>query len=473
MNYFYFLACLGFFAAGLLGFWHFWQHLKQDFVLKMLGKKILKQQALQKKTTYFSTLLLRKALGRINNISSFDLRKNPFPKHSVSALEWEALFNPEKALSSLKKLNKKNDDATVLTIALEMLSGKENEAKKLFVSLKKNRFSTYHKAQTLVWEAIFCLREGDLLTASQNCGIALRLFGKENAYHEIAETYLLMGNIYRVSAGYDVAQLMFENAKKIFSNLGSLHGKAAVLGYLGMLTAAQNREEEARAYFSEAKDIFNSLGRKLESAEIGNQYAIMLIGSGKYKEALSFIRKNRFKGKGFRYNLFSGLNLELESQVLALQKKWTASLSAAQKAATFYAKTKNFSGYAETLFLQAQAFYKKCELDKAEKACRTLIDFYNKKTCYFYIANVYSLLALIYVQKKDFARAKALLLQSANQEMRLNRFSGAAIDYANISWLESCCNHSSEAAQNKEKALEFAQEAGETELYDLLKNNLS
>lgn len=90
----------------------------------------------------------------------------------------------------------------------------------------------------------------------------------------------------------------------------------------------------------------------------------------------------------------------------------------------------------------------------------------------FHIANAYSLLGLIYMQKQDLSRAKALLQQSLHLEQNHNRCTGLAADYTNLALIENLSGDKDAAGQNLQIALEYAQKTGDEELLELIKNKL-
>jgi len=458
IKYFYIVPFLVFFAGAVWLFWSFLRRMKKDFALRTLARKILTQQKNISRPVYFSTSELKKHLLKNSDEMSID--------EYCSTL----FFHPENALKTLKKAAKKNNERLILEADLCFVLNKKKQARTLSESAPASGLSRFARAKKLFLTAAFALEESDLMAASEDCAKASVLFRKEKAFYEVAETYLLMGTIYRISALYDVAHMMFRNAADIFGQLGADHRKAEALGNLGMLTAAQDLFEDAETYFKDAENIYTSLNRKLSRSEIINQRALTFLAAGTPKKAAALIKQARFKGRGAQYNAFAGLNYELESRTLTAQKKWKQAQNAAETALEFYKKTNNLPGQLETLMLQAQAFFEMQNLKKSETLARQAVKLAEKQSSCFHIANAFSLLGLIFLQQGDLSRAKTFFMQSLSQETRNNRRSGMAIDCANLSLLEKLSGHSDEADNFAQKALEYAQTYGEDELCRLLTN---
>ncbi len=432
-------------------FWSFLRKMKKDFTLKMLSRKILSQQKNISRPVYFS---------------SFELKKHIRNNHGFAELDEyceELFFHPEKALKKIQK-------NPVLTAELYFLLEKKVKTRDVLERIKNAKLSRYAHAKKLFLEATFALEEGDLMAASEDCAKATALFRKEKAFYEVAEAHLLMGTIYRISALYDVAQMMFKTAADIFDRFGADHRKAETIGNRGMLTAAQEIFDDAEAYFLEAQNIYASLKQKVAHAQIINQRALTFLAAGNYKKADELIKQARFNGRGQQYNVFAGFNYELESRSLCAQKKWKPTFVAAKTALEFYQKTENIPGQLETLMLQAQAAFEMKKPKQAETFARQAIALFEKHPSCFHIANAYSLLGLIFLRQGDLPRAKTFFMQSLSQETRNDRRNGMAIDCANLALLEKLSGHQNEADDFAQKALEYAQAFGEDELYQLLKN---
>ena len=95
-----------------------------------------------------------------------------------------------------------------------------------------------------------------------------------------------------------------------------------------------------------------------------------------------------------------------------------------------------------------------------------------KQESCFHVANAYNLLGLIFLQKKEFQRAKGLFMQAVSFEERNERFNCAAVDYANIALIEQKCGNVDQARKTLELALEYAQNFEADELVEQLKKQL-
>ena len=79
-----------------------------------------------------------------------------------------------------------------------------------------NKLQTKSNAAPIVdLLAISYLQEGDMLSASEQASLALKLFKHQHFLFEEAQTYLLLAEIYRISCVNDIAQTMIESALKI------------------------------------------------------------------------------------------------------------------------------------------------------------------------------------------------------------------------------------------------------------------
>ena len=82
-------------------------------------------------------------------------------------------------------------------------------------------------------------------------------------------------------------------------------------------------------------------------------------------------------------------------------------------------------------------------------------------------------MGLIYLQKKDLDRAKALFNQSLDLEQFNNRLSGIATDYANIGLVEMKCGNFEQAQKTIHTALEYAKANHDDELVELINKNFN
>ena len=79
----------------------------------------------------------------------------------------------------------------------------------------------------------------------------------------------------------------------------------------------------------------------------------------------------------------------------------------------------------------------------------------------------------MFLQKKEFSRAKGLFNQSLQSELNNERWCGAAVDYANIALTEYRRGRKTEGNKNKIAALKYAEESGDEELIAYLNSALN
>lgn len=333
--------------------------------------------------------------------------------------------------------------------------------------LKKQHLSLALQAEKSYIYAITYLQEGDMLSASEHASAALKIFKKKRYIFEEAKTYLLLAEIYRISCVNDIAQTMLESALKIFQEAKLPLFQAQTTALLGMLMLFENRFEEAEDKFTKALAIHQD---KLLKADIFNQIALLKLARKDVENALKTAKTALKLHKQAQNNRGIAFSRQLIGHFLLSLEFPQKAAAEAQKAAQIYQKQQNFSAYAESLYLQAQAFCKQEQYDKAEKILRQILDESELHSLNFHTANAYSLLGLIYLQKHDLSRAKALLQQSLHLEQNHNRCSGLATDYANLALVENLSGDFNAAAESQKIALEYALKTEDNDLIELIKN---
>ncbi len=462
MKYFYLTGLLFFVLGSVVFFVYRGRKIKYDFMLRRHLQKIFHKQALLLSPTYFATPVVRK-----------DLKSGA--KHKTTVWnKWQkaAFFAPQKVLHKLAASDLKNSAYYVFKADLLWLLGYEEEARDALAAAEHPK-DLYTQARKLFLQAAIALREGDLQTASADGMRAIKLFAKQNNGFEEAETYLLLGTIYRISAVYDLAQMMLTNAADIFGKIGANHKLCEVYGNLGMLTAVQERYDEAEDYFTKAEKLISKSDDPIRHAEINNQRVLSLLATGKLTEALALLKQNQIRGQGKRVELCAGFTKELESRIRLAQKHWHKAAIAAKLAVKHYQTAQNLPAEFEAQMLCAQAAFAQNDWNTTEQITRAIITKAEKQSSCFHIANAYSLLGLVFMKKGDFKRAKGLIKQSLNQEIRNERCSGMAIDYANLALIEKFCGNREQAQQTLQQALEYAQMLDESDLSAQIKKLLN
>jgi len=177
-----------------------------------------------------------------------------------------------------------SEDAKAEIAFLAAVQQKKDKAQTILNGVKFNKLSAAAKAGALYFRAVFALNAGDLRSASEDCSASISLFQKKKCFYEEARAYLLLGEIYRISAASDTAEFMYKTAlalaeKNRFSAL-----KADIYGSLGMLYTGEERFAEAADSFSLALDQNRKLMRDEASANLYNQLALLTY----YKRKRSF-----------------------------------------------------------------------------------------------------------------------------------------------------------------------------------------
>ena len=352
------------------------------------------------------------------------------------------------------------------TAHISHLLFKDEDIAGIISKIKKKKLSAKLAAYKNYLSSFAYLQEGDMLSASENASAALKFFQKKRYFFEEAQSYLLLAEIYRVSCVNDVAQTMIESALKIFESAKLQFFKAQTIAVLGMLMLFENRIDEACDKLTLAKNI--SFSDEL-TADISNQIALVCLAQKNEKNALKhskqaltlYLRQHNERGEAF--------SRQLIGHFLLNGGKTSQAFNSAKKAADLYLGQQNFSAYAETLYLQARALCQLEKYDQAEKKLRLILSENRKHSLNFHVAHAYSLLALIFLRKKNLQRAKVLLQQSLMLEQNHERCSGLASDYANLALIEKLSGNFEAAKNNLKQALEYAKESGDENLLQLIK----
>lgn len=481
MNYtFYIIVILSIIAIVVLPF-AIKRKLQKSFFAQIAIRNILKTQPL-----FFCSYTVWKTVNiliknRQNSILDLFLKGNitktylairPYDELTYIALK--AFDNPTKACKNLEKFIKNNPTnyiaCSYLAMMYRVMQNKKQQA--VWDNIDEKKLPLYFRAQYKINIAEIALKNGDLEFASQNFNNAIKLFNRCRAYYEMANVSLLLGTTYRVCFIFDVAEMLFRSALKIFLTLKEDNSCAKTYANLGMLMVGQERFDEADVFFNKSISFINAKKYPEKIAEVQNQQALMLIVQKKYKEAEKLIQKNYELHTKAQNIDGMALSLELYANSLWKRNKYYSTTKKAKKASELYKKTNNISGLLESMFLGAQALLRSKKEDDAEIILREIIDIGKKDAGCFYLANAYNLLGIIYVQKKDLRRAKGLFQQSLNLEQRTVRNQAIATDYANIGFIEMRCGNIDEACKNLNTALNFALDTGDDDLIKLLEEQI-
>lgn len=468
------------FAVSFLGWRFYVQRLKRDMFFKLAARVLTSRQPSGENGFFFSTPALKKILrclmrqkrkravnlllaGRLTAAKQY-LKK----KKAVYALAGlQAFDSPKTAEKLLVRLCgdfPSNDLYRAELAKVYFVCGKNSAAAETMEKISEKSSCRYARAVKYYLQSVEMTRAGEMEEASQYASAAIKIFNREKAFFESGIAYLQMGTIYRVSAVSDVAQTMFEAAAEIFRKMKIPKAEAEAWGNLGMLTAAQNRFEEAESYFDRALQLNIEANRPRGQAEILNQQALLEIMRHKYPAASKLAKKSlklhsqekNHQGQAFSWDILSYINLA--------QKKYGEVLKSAGRALKLYDPKKNLSAVLELSYMQASAHFASGDCDQAEKLLRQIIQTASLQDSCFHVANAYSLLGLIFLQKRDFKRAKGLFQQAVGLEERNERLNCAAVDYANIALIEQKCGNLPQAHKTLQVALDYAESFGADEL---------
>ncbi len=456
--------------------------LKKDIIFKILSQKLLQQQDYRGGEIFFSSKGIREIikcskLKELSDKSLDDLQNQLKSKKCEYALAiLKAFLNPALAVRDFENLTKKYQQNYLFAVELAKLyivNNKISLAEALIDKINDKYADNYTKAVKYYIQTIIATSAGDMESASQEASSALKLFEKEQAYFEMAMTYLRIGTIYRVSAIYDVAQFMFEAAKEIFAKMKQNTAYAIVSANLGMLMVAQNRYDEAEDFFEKALQLNQNVENKCGQAEIFNQQALMETTRENYEKAYNLAQKAKEIHHSIGNLNGEALSLDILSHIKFGQKKYNDVVTFTTLANQIYEKNHNVSAQLESLYMQASAYFWLEKYDKSEKILRKIIRQANNQQTCFHNANAYNLLGLIFLRKNDLAKAKSFFMQAVQREEKNDRFSGAAVDYANLALIEQKSGNYEQAKKMLEMALEYAKNSGDETLADRIQKQIN
>ena len=381
----------------------------------------------------------------------------------------------KKNIISLKQyINKEPNDVDAL-IGLAFVYAEDFsylKLNKVINKLKKLKLKKIEKAIVSILEAQIDMFEADMLSASKKVFKAISFFKKKNYLYEEAQAYVLLGEIYRVSAMYDVAQMMFDTAQKIYFLLNNDIKVADIKTLKAVLFMGQERFKEAKGLLGESQRAFEKYNLYRKYAEVLNQQALLYLLQNKYSLAIKTAQKSLDIHQKFKNMRGQGFSCELIALSEYNKKKYEKSFEYAMLSMSLYIKHKNYAAYEDSAFLAAQSCFALKRYEQAELICRKIITIHGKHSTCFHVANVYSLLGLIYIKLNDFNRASALLKQSLNLEQCNERYSAAAIDYVNLALIDKKCGRMSSAMHNLQSALDSAKKQNDDELCEIIEKQI-
>lgn len=491
MKYFEYTAFLAFFLSALAVTALFYRRLRVHHFYRLAWKSLLKKRQKACDAAYCPSFYLfeivkklvgstgresRRALaataaGRLQSAEKYFERQ----KDVFHALVLKALREPELAASAIEAeiRNNPSDGRLLAELAyLYFICGDTVRCRLCLDNVNEKKINSYGLAKVRYLQSFYDLNDGDMLSASQNCSEAVRLFHKNRAYYEEAQAYLQMGVIYRASVVTDVSQIMLETALKIFSALGCRAETAETYGNLGMLMAIQKRFEEAEDFYLKAEKICTETGRRQAQAEINNQQGLLQLLKNAFVEAEELAQKALKAHSALKNAAGIAFSKEIIANSRWNRKDYPAAIHMAFEAKNLYRQSNNFSACFEMMYLMALALFEQRKLAEAEKVLREIVSLSKKHNSNFHTANAYNLLGLIYLQKQDLRRAKGLFQQSLDLEQVNNRLGGIATDYVNIGTVELTRGNREQAHKTLKTALEYAEASEDEELIALLRKRV-
>lgn len=443
--------------------------LKQLFLQKIIAEKLVNN-------LFFSTL-------PIKDLACYILKqKKHLKKQMLQCISDDNFINLAKFLNNPlikakldlilngKISNLKNSDHIyeLMKVCCLLQKNKHQKASEILFNLNVNKMSSVNKAVWRLCSAKIALFEGDFLSASEDAAFALKILHKTNLFFEEAETYFVLGTLYRVSGIYDSADFMLRSALDLFHSVGCLHREIEVLGALGLLMSVQERFVEADDYFKKARD----LAYKSDYMELcffaDCQSAMLKLVQNDTSGAEKIIRNIL---KEHLTASVKAMSFDILARIKMVQKKYCATTTYSQKASFIYYEKRNFAAAFDCLYLAAEALFNVNKIDEAENILRDLIKKEKYHKSCFHIANAFTLLGVILLQKSEFSRAKAIFNLALKQELYNDRKTGIAIDYANLAMVERKCGNMSDARKNLETALKYAENT-DKDLYTKIKDAL-
>ena len=379
-----------------------------------------------------------------------------------------AHFAPDKAqkqIQNLLKIMPDNNELLLLSAHFQAVKFDYAALEKTLNKIKAAKLSAIAKAEFWLLTAKLAVYKSDMAAASGLLGKAGRIFKRYRCYYSESEVYFVAGEIYRACAISDVSQMMFETSGDIAVKIGGKNEEAKALAAKGMLTAGQNRFDEAAEFFKQSRQIFRQAGFVKSEAEIINQQALLFVMRGKLAMALRYAEKALLMHKQCRNAAGEGQSAEIMAMAAFRQKKYAESLEYALAAQKAYAQTKNYAAYFDAAFLEIQALFAQNWLDVAQKRCLEVLRLIKKHPSGFYAADIYGFLGMIYLRQENLTEAKKMFCRSAKLENACHRDAGLVSDYVNLALIEHKLNHAKKVKDYAAKALKAAKRTGDDKLY--------
>lgn len=325
------------------------------------------------------------------------------------------------------------------------------------------------KAQYLYLSALNKLYLTDMLSASQQCSAALKIYQKLNFTYETAECYQALAHIYRISGVHDVAFTMLKEAQKAYSLINMKAKIAEINAYLGLNEIGRENYKTAHQYLITALEITNQYKLFQTRSAIYNWLGLTRYLNQNLQRAKYYFQKAWTSNQTPESKAFA---TEMLARIYLQQQNYRQALTFAKRAFITNKQIQNPAGIFENLYLQAEILYILEKYSESEAILTRLIRRKSAPSTIFYPANAYTLLGLVNLKKNNLTAAETLFKQAADLEHSQNRLKGAAIDYNNLAEIAHQQGMYEMAATYLKQALSYAESINDKELISYLSSKL-
>lgn len=331
------------------------------------------------------------------------------------------------------------------------------------------RMTRYERALYYYLKAQNDFFETDLESASFSCSRALRLYQKLGFVYEEAECYLLLAQIYRVTGIFDVAETMIKEADKRFTLLNINVKKAECKAYTGLIYFGREQYNIAAKYLAKGVSLAKNHKLYRTAADINNWLGLAFYMNKQIRLA------NRCFFTAFqnaRTRACKTYAAEMIARIFYVRNNYPKALKYIQIAIDTSDVEVSLAGHLEKLYLKAEILFAQRQYDSCKKILNKIIKKKLSPTIPFYVANVYTLLGLVFLKENDIRQAKTLFKQAVDLEHGKNRLKGAAVDYNNLAEIAFREGNRDEAEKYLQQALLYAKQVEDEELMTYLKAKL-
>ncbi len=317
------------------------------------------------------------------------------------------------------------------------------------------------KAQYLYLSAHHEMYLTDMLSASEHCSSALRLYQKLGFMYEEAECFMTLMHIYRISGVQDVAFSMLQEAEKLYKCLHMGAKLAEVQAYFGLIELGRENYAVAAAYLVKAAEIARNYNLTDTRISVYNWLGLAKYLSGKPARAKYYFQKVWTVQATDEARAFA---TEMLARIYKDEGRYKQALRFAERALAANRRAGNSAGIFESLYLKAEILYVRQEFAESKKILTELIRRKSPPSSIYYPANAYTLLGVINLREENLDIAETLFKQAADLEHGHNRLKGAAIDFNNLAELARMKNMPEEAERYLNQAVEYAEKVNDEKL---------